>query len=238
MRDYLTFHVYGPLCAFGGIAVGVMRGCESGPTKSAVIGLAAGAMGIRRSEEQMHRAMAEGLGLALRIDAEGEPLRDFHTVQTVKPARNAAPATRAQALQCNTKDTPLVSLRDYLCDAAFTVCLWRRGDSAPQLAELAHALERPVFVPYLGRKSCPPGQLFEPRVAPHEDFLAALTARPPRRDFFAAMAKAGEHVRCFWEDETGQGPHQIEVRRDVPVVRTDPRRFAQREEKRGHVIMP
>jgi CRISPR system Cascade subunit CasD len=238
MRDYLTFHVSAPLCAFGGIAVGVMRGCEAGPTKSAVIGLLAGALGVRRVEEETHRAMAQGLGMALRIDAEGEPLRDFHTVQTVKLSRNATPSTRAQALDCNVKDTPIVSLRDYLCDAAFTVCLWRRGDGAPQLAELARALEHPVFVPYLGRKSCPPGQLFEPLVAAHGDCHEALAARPPRRDFCAAMAKAGQRVRCFWEEEPGPGPHQIETRRDVPGVRTDPRRFAQREEKRGHVIMP
>lgn len=45
------------------------------------------------------------------------------------------------------------------------------------LAELAAAMERPAFTPYLGRKSCPLGLPLAPTVIEAEGLLAALLNR-------------------------------------------------------------
>ncbi len=63
MRDFLVFRLYGPLASWGDIAVGEQRPTTPHPSKSAVLGLIAAALGVRRDEEERQQALAEGYGM-------------------------------------------------------------------------------------------------------------------------------------------------------------------------------
>ncbi|MEN6396285.1 MAG: type I-E CRISPR-associated protein Cas5/CasD, partial [Methanoregula sp.] len=85
MQEFLIFRLYGSMASWGDIAVGEFRPTFDHPTKSAVMGLIAAAMGIRRDEEERQRELAAGYLMAIRIDGPGVLLRDYHTAQ-VPPA--------------------------------------------------------------------------------------------------------------------------------------------------------
>ena len=59
MPDLVVFRLYGPMAAWGDIAVGEERPSFSYPTKSGVFGLLAAALGIGREEDDRHRDLAE-----------------------------------------------------------------------------------------------------------------------------------------------------------------------------------
>jgi CRISPR system Cascade subunit CasD len=241
MPDFLTFQLYGPLAAFGGIAVGEVRPCDASPAKSAVLGLVAAALGLARSEDAAQARLCAAYRLALRLDRAGDHLRDFHTIQTPQIGRRQILSTRKDELDGRARINTIVSRRDYRCDVLAMACLWPADETPPHdLDELAAALARPVFAPYFGRRACPLGLPLAPLSGGFPDFAAALAARPPDRDLLYRIApKEGETVPAFWEgpDDAGRAPEISGPRRDAVLSR---RRwqFAEREEKRGHVRVP
>ena len=50
MRDYLVFQLYGQLASWGDIAVGETRPSALTPTKSAILGLVAAALRLKRPD--------------------------------------------------------------------------------------------------------------------------------------------------------------------------------------------
>ena len=58
MARFLTLTFAAPLASFGAIAVGERRPSWDRPGKSAALGLIAGALGLDRSDEDAHRALA------------------------------------------------------------------------------------------------------------------------------------------------------------------------------------
>jgi CRISPR system Cascade subunit CasD len=176
MSRFLCFWLQGPLCSWGDIAVGEVRPSQGHPTKSAVLGLLAGALGVDRFDQAAHDALHQGLSLAVLVVAPGQPLRDFHTVEPPRHRRGVGYATRREEVLALTPgDSPIVSERHYYCDARYAVGLRRRRtEGCPSLERIARALEQPVYVPYLGRKSCPPGLPFSPRLIAARDVARAL----------------------------------------------------------------
>src|SRR5256885_4103212 len=78
IRDYLVFRLYGPMCSWGDIAVGEVRPSTVPPSKSAILGLIAAALGTKRPNmahddaersalEATHSALAQGYGFAVRV---------------------------------------------------------------------------------------------------------------------------------------------------------------------------
>jgi CRISPR system Cascade subunit CasD len=49
----------------------------------------------------------------------------------------------------------VVSRREYLFDAVFTVAVGVRADSHINIEQLTDAVKRPAYTPSLGRRSCP-----------------------------------------------------------------------------------
>jgi CRISPR system Cascade subunit CasD len=131
----LLIRLAGPLQAWGSAARFTRRGTENAPTKSGVLGLLAAAQG--RSREQDLSDLA-ALRFGVRIDQPGRRLRDFHTAHHADSG----------------KSMPL-SERFYLEDAVFVAGL--EGDHK-LLHLLYEALLEPRFLPYLGRRSCPPSR--------------------------------------------------------------------------------
>ena len=160
MRDYLLFRLYGPMASWGDIAVGEVRPSYTHPSKSAVLGMVAAALRIDRDQEEKHRQLAAAYGFAVQVDSMGVPLVDYHTAQ-VPPSgsgRNRrAFATRREELRTLPREAlnTILSRRDYRMDALATVALWVRAAPPYSFEEIRSALERPGYVLYLGRKSCP-----------------------------------------------------------------------------------
>ena len=200
MRDYLSFQLYGPLSAWGDIAVGETRPSTLAPSKSAVLGLLAAALGLRRPDttpdatlsqqwETQHLALANGYGMAVKLTQPGLPLTDFHTAEVPRGTGyltrrdEIVEVSRQKRSGIQFKGT-IPSRRDYRQDAYAAVALWARAGAPHSLAELRDALLAPVFTLYLGRKSCPLALPLMPVVASAENIETALA------DFsFAASAK-------------------------------------------------
>jgi len=227
MASFLVFHLYGPMAAWGEIAVGEVRPSERRPTRSALLGLLAAALGLRRSEEEAQGELARGLRFAVRVDRAGVPISDYHTAQVQAPRRGFAPATRAEQLAARRDDLEtILSRREYRCDAAYTVAAWRAEESGPTLDALAAALQRPVFPLYLGRKSCPLAWPLGAQVLEAANLPDLLGHFGPPLELGDSRAeplwrlKDGPNFGLFWEgDPPGGGlePLQVEARRDDPV---------------------
>ena len=63
MREYLMFRLYGPMASWGDIAVGEYRPSFAHPSKSAVMGMLAAAVGLRREEEDKIAAICRFIRL-------------------------------------------------------------------------------------------------------------------------------------------------------------------------------
>ena len=122
MRDYLVFRLYGPMAAWGEIAVGEHRPSFAHPSKSAIIGLLAAALGIRRDEEDRQKSLADSFLYAVRTDAIGSLLRDYHTTesprgQSFTTRRREMLAVQEQKRSGKKFEGTILSTRDYRCDA-------------------------------------------------------------------------------------------------------------------------
>jgi len=226
MSDYLLFRLYGPMASWGDIAVGEFRPSYAHPSKSAVLGLVAAALGIRRDEETVHQAMASSYGFAVRVDAAGSPIRDYHTAQ-VPPAGSGRHkktfATRKDELAVPKEELgTILSSRDYRCDSLYTVCLWSVGDSSRfSLAQLEAALAKPAFTLYLGRKSCPLALPLQPQVVQASNLREAFHSARFEDTIFLNSLPSSETVNVYWEGAEANGytaVHTIE-RRDSPLSR-------------------
>ena len=175
---FLLFTLYAPLGSFGEIAVGERRMSWARPGRSAILGLVAAALGAEREDESAHKHLEEGLHYAVRTDAPGRPLIDYHTAQTPKARRGQTFATRREELESGNLGTVL-SVREWRTDACFTVALWPRPGGSVELDEIAGALLRPHFVLYVGRKSGPLGLPLKPEIVEADSFMEALDARRP-----------------------------------------------------------
>ncbi len=175
---FLLFTLYAPMCSLGEIAVGERRMGWSRPGRSAVLGLVAAALGIRRSDDDAHRALEQELHYAVRTDAAGRPFIDYHTAQTPAARRGRSFETRREELEAERLNTVLSS-REWRSDACFTAALWLRSNGAVDLDEIAAALRQPRFTLFLGRRSAPLGLPLEPEIVEAANLMDALTLRCP-----------------------------------------------------------
>jgi CRISPR system Cascade subunit CasD len=174
-REFLVFRLWGPMASWGEIAVGERRGSWPRPSRSAVLGLVAAALGLDRRDAPAHRHLETELGFAVRVDHPGRPMRDYHTAQSPSQRRGMRWMTRRDELSRQNQLNTILSERGYYTEMAALIALWLRGDAARfGLAEIAARLAEPVFTLYLGRKSCPLGLPPEPRLIAADSLIGAL----------------------------------------------------------------
>jgi len=133
----LLFRLEGPMQSWGYRSRFDYRDTALEPTRSGVIGLICAAMGIARGEDISKFVR---LRMGVRVDKEGRPECDYHTALDVIKADGSGTDT-------------VVSRRDYLADASFTVGL--ESEDKAILDEIAAALHSPRWLLYLGRKAFP-----------------------------------------------------------------------------------
>lgn len=170
-------NLIGGLASFGGVAPGGVRDTEREATRSALLGLCAAALGLRRDEVERQRELAGALKFAVRVDAGTQLMRDYHTAQApVESALKGRPRqTRRDELSVPKDDlNTVLSDRYYYTNYVATVGI--HSDEQHRLEELAEALRKPKFVLYLGRKSCPLAWPLSPQHVEASDWMAALAA--------------------------------------------------------------
>lgn len=231
--DYLLFRLYGPMASWGDIAVGESRHSFNAPTKSAVMGLVAAALGIQREEDEKHLALHRQYRMAVAIPSEGQKMKDYHTVQVPDSVGKFRYRTRRDELILG-KDRlgTVLSSREYHTDACALVLLRAESDAPYPLQALREALAKPVYPLYLGRKSCPLAAPLQPEVVQADHYQAAFQQYVPQGISFVRgqqrlMPLPGKEDNVqwqyVWEGEVSDfvSDNDIEREQILSVVRHD-----------------
>jgi len=168
MSDTLAFIIDAPLQSWGSASKFQRRETESWPTKSALVGVLAAALGIDKhalDEAEQLSPFAALTFSVLRWPKLHPALRlaDFHTVgggydKTDPVQRLHIPRKAGDGSPFGT----VITRRSYLTDARFIALF--PGDEAT-LKRAAAALLDPVWGVWFGRKACIPAELLSPVVA-------------------------------------------------------------------------
>jgi CRISPR system Cascade subunit CasD len=156
MPHYLIVRLDGPMQAWGTHTFEDFRPSNLFPTRSGLLGLLGACLGIDRHNHAELEQLAASVEFTVLVDravlrsnAEqpmpkaAVKLSDFHTVLA------------ARKVDGSPNKNPVVSRREYLFDAAFTVAIGAKPIAPVTLEVIAEALCRPCFTPVLGRRSCP-----------------------------------------------------------------------------------
>lgn len=210
--NYLVFRLYGPMASWGEIAVGEARHTANYPSKSAISGLLAAALGIERGEDARHQAIADQYHQAVKLLGAGQLLKDYHTAQAPDSVGKFRYRTRRDELVVG-KDRlgTVLSSREYRTDAHALVCLRAMASAPYTLDALRAALREPLFHLYLGRKSCPLAAPLDPQLIEADSFKAALDGYVIKPLLDDKQQLAGDRrwlapdalARYYWEGSVG-----------------------------------
>jgi CRISPR system Cascade subunit CasD len=128
------------LSAYGLQTFDVHRRANHFPTRSAIVGLLAAALGITRKEQQALYELSEKITTAVQVNQAGEKMMDYHTVQNFRSPDGK--------IQKGTKPT----YREYWCDSEHTFAV---SAESSLISQLEFAVKAPKFTLFQGRKSCP-----------------------------------------------------------------------------------
>lgn len=163
--DYLLFRLYGPMASWGEIAVGETRHTASNPSKSAIIGLIAASLGIKRNDTEKQIQMQQGYAVAVEVHSKGTLLRDYHTTQVPDSVGKFTYRTRRDELVLGkARLGTILSSREYRSDALALVAVRAFPGAPHDLQTIKEHLEEPRFHLYLGRKSCPLAAPMNPQI--------------------------------------------------------------------------
>lgn len=202
MQDYLILKLDGVLQAWGRESFEGLRPSELFPGRSALLGLIGACLGIDRLDQSSQQALTLSLGFAVRVDQQGQKMTDYHTVKDA----------RVDYQGLKTHDT-IQTWREYWQDAKYTLAIWNTENATILLPQVKAAIQKPIYTPVLGRRSCALSRpLFECDViaANHLDALALV--EPFGGTVYADVSSA----------------NAIPLKkRDVPIIH-QPRQFASR----------
>ena len=228
MPNFLILKLDGPMQAWGDHTYEDFRPSRDFPTRSGLLGLLGSCLGIEREDTDSQVRLADSVEFAVRADLtvfrpertehEGgtvkrkpSRLADFHTVlaaRLVKREPNGTPKANPN---------PVVSRREYLYDAHFTVAVGQRDEAAFPLETVEAHLRNPIYTPSLGRRSCP---LARP-LLDSENFMVEA------ENGIEALGRVAP-VGGLIYTETNFGEGKPMVVRDVPMHRNK-RQFATRK---------
>lgn len=182
MTDYLILKLEGPMQSWGGHTFEDSRPSELFPTRSGLLGLLAACLGYNRTDVDKQQALAASLLFAVRIDNKPIKMVDYHTV---KDARK-----EYQGLKSN---ETIQTWREYLQDAKYTVAIWLTDHASVTLDDLVAAINKPVFTPFLGRRSCPLVRpLFESRITANDELAVLSEVKPGVGTIYSEISAVGK----------------------------------------------
>lgn len=197
----LVLRLAGPLQSWGLTGQFIERDTRPYPTKSGVLGMLGAALGRPRGQDISDLVT---LRFGVRVDRPGVLLRDYHTVSH----HDGTPMRSADG-KLSAANTTKVTNRYYLSDAVFLIGL--SGSGAAQLDGLSAAIRRPVYAPFLGRKSCVPAGRIDLGI--HDGALVdVLSGLPWHGGIPGGDQHPGEPLHLIVEDAAGG-----DLITDVPV---------------------
>ncbi len=180
MPTFLILRLDGPMQAWGTHTFEDFRPSNLFPTRSGLLGLLGACLGLERNDLAGQTQLAASVEFSVRVDQKrvrlehdesvfkrNVKLPDFHTVMDARKVDGKA------------NKFPIVSRREYLFDAAFTVAVGSKPGASVTLAQLAAALRQPLYTPSLGRRSCPLARPLLESELEAENALAALAKTTP-----------------------------------------------------------
>ncbi len=205
-QSFITLLLDAPLQSWGISSRFERRGTALHPSKSAVVGIIAAAMGIDKYDptEPVQIAELAELNITMITLPKGNPMRrieDFHTTE------GTLRADGSRNKNC------VVSKREYLVDARFGVLI--QGENT-LLHRVASALQNPVWGVWLGRKSCIPAL---PIFVGHEDDEAIVWRKLLNRAKIAEDSTLHEFNRIEEVKEFAEGSDSV---RDMPITFSRP----------------
>jgi CRISPR system Cascade subunit CasD len=224
--EYLVFQLYGPLASWGLPATGETRRSAIHPTRSALIGLLAAALGVRRGDEERLALLRDSVRLAVKQLSPGVLVQDYHTAQVPSQEKNVKRLTRRDELHApNSSLNTILSTREYRCDGYWKVAVYTQGASPWDLQTLCSALRCPHFPLYIGRKSCPLGAPLAPQIIESEGIRGALATPFPAftedgSEIETRLLNLGASVAYAWEGDGGDiSPQETRYPQDQPLHR-------------------
>jgi CRISPR system Cascade subunit CasD len=214
MPEHLLLRLEGPLQAWGDVALDPRRPTLPFPSRSALAGLLANALGWRYRDAEQITALQDALRYAVREDRQPQMLVDYQTADLDDPRKD--PGWTSWGKEDRGSGTQIL-WKHYLADGCFRVTLTLTGASPitlPELSELATALRQPARPLFLGRKSCPPAcPLLEQEGVQASDPYEALRQIPALDHH---LRRGSEYLRCWYEASGDPAGPTIEVwdRRD------------------------
>lgn len=152
MQDYLILKLHGALQAWGTHTYEDYRPSNIFPTRSAVVGLLGACLGIDRDDIEARQALNASFKLTVRADNRKD--RENNDISTIR-ITDYHTVLNARKVDGSPRKDAIVSQREYLCDAEFTLALSFDADAKYTLNNIKEHLKKPKYTPFLGRKSCP-----------------------------------------------------------------------------------
>lgn len=214
----ITIRLAALLQSYGNVATFNHRTTSLHPTKSAVIGIIAAALGYRREDDRILEL--NQLEFAVRIDQPGTVMEDF---QTVKWNKN--------------KGSKL-TYRDYIQDAVFLVAFG--SDDNELMDKIFSALRRPKFALFLGRRSNPPAGVLEIEMFDSYSPLDILKSKCwMASDWYKKRNKRKRkiNVEIFYDSSLSNGEFAVPVKDEVISFDNRDRKHKARMEKSEHISL-
>jgi len=232
------------MASWGEIAVGATRHTANYPSKSAIIGLMAAALGIKRSDEKAQQQMQQGYEIAVEVYAQGSLLRDYHTTEVPmgkilshwRTRKDEVMAIQHQerSVAKSNRPNPVLSSREYRSDALALVAVKALENAPFDLPTIQEHLNRPRFHLYLGRKSCPLAAPLHPQICSSENYFEAFQSYehkpllPCQVDDASELSKRdrywlqlGKHRHYYWEGEATDFSGDIDLKHMQTRIRHD-----------------
>lgn len=204
MQNFLILKIQGGMQAWGTHTYEDYRPSSIFPTRSGIVGLLSACLGIDRDDIKARENLNASFSLTVRADNRQYNMQRITDYHTVLDARKVDGSARKDAI---------LSSREYLCDASFTVAFTFHENSPYSLDVIMKALSRPHYTPVLGRRSCPLHRPLFEAVVEAKDVLAALEKIQPGKGIIYSETKL-----------PGSAPLRV---RDVPMP-SSVRQFATR----------
>ena len=162
-RRWLHLRLSAPLLSFGGVAIDHVGPTRDFPSASALTGLFANALGLRREAAEAHQVLQDRLVFGALIVRQGRLLTDNQNAKLEGDDRGWTTWGRPEGRGggADTHKNRHRRSRDYLADHECRVVLRLADGDDSETEALAEALDKPLRPLFIGRKPClPSGRLF------------------------------------------------------------------------------
>ena len=224
---HLIMVMEAPLMSFGGESVDQYSNTWRLPGASMLTGLLGNALGYNRTDAEQLQRLQDRLVFAARADREPGPpaiITDYQTV-LLNEADSAwttfgPPEGRSKSplyvhdRRDGQKKMTWQRFIQYLPDAVVTVAArLDRAEEAPDIHDLARALEEPDRPLFIGKKHCLPVRQIMDGFSEGASALEALLNTP----LGEGGAGNGAEIRTLWSDEEPGGSQQEELARTARI---------------------